>query len=43
MSSGCAACPEPETMYLGLGCDDGSSEAVGMPIDEGGMADGMVL
>ena len=43
MSSGWAAWPEFETTYFGLGCDEGSSEALGMPSCEGGMLEGSVL
>lgn len=30
-------------MYLGFGCDEGSSDAVATPSDEGGIVEGMVL
>lgn len=43
MSSGCAACPEPETTNWGLGCVAGSSDAAGMPREDGGSVEGIVL
>lgn len=43
ISSGCAACPDPETTYLGFGCSEGLSDAAEMPREDGGRVDGIVL